>query len=216
MDSFGSPSSCMNEVDQLRGLAESCWRRGWAPAGSCSFSMVLDRQPMKLLTTVGNSCRGTLQVADFAIVDQSAEPTDGSSLIPTDETKLHAWLAQNRQANVIAQTHSVWSALLADRFGPLEGVLLEGYELLQRLPGVASKAHSEWLPIVMFYDQSPLVEAAERTLNDVPVEITSAPRAIVVQQYGLLTWAENTAQAQNQIELFEYFCEYLIRRASFT
>jgi ribulose-5-phosphate 4-epimerase/fuculose-1-phosphate aldolase len=130
------------------------------------------------------------------------------------DTLLHVWLARQQQAQVIVQTHSVWSALLADRFGTLDGVLLENFELLQRLPDADSESHVEWLPIVMSYDQTPLIQAVERTIKDTPAEMTRPPRALLIQKYGMVTWAEDSDKAQNQAELFEYFCEYLVRRAS--
>lgn len=203
-----------SQVEQLRQLAEFCWQRGWLPAGSGGFSQVIDYQPFQMLTIVGNNCRGHLQPEDFAIVDEDANPTHHTSAKVSPETAFHIWLARQHQARVIIQTYSVWSSLLADRFGPLDGVLLEGHGLLQRLPGVETKTHAEWLPIVMFYDETPLIQAAERTMNDLPAETSRPPRAMVIQQQGMYTWAEDSATAQNQVELFEHFCEYLIRRAS--
>jgi methylthioribulose-1-phosphate dehydratase len=202
------------QIDELRRLAQLCWQRGWSPAGSGSFSLVIDRQPFRMLTTIGHTCRGHLQPADFAIVDDHANPIYTTTHKQFKETLLHVWLARQQQAQVIVQTHSVWSVLLADRFGPLDGVLLEGFQLLQRLPDAESESHVEWLPIVMSYDQAPLIQAVERAFNDTPAEMTRPPRACLIQQYGMLTWADDSDKVQNQAELFEYFAEYLVRRAS--
>lgn len=167
-----------------------------------------------MLTTRGSSCRGKLLAEDFEIVYDEHPSTLADSTAFSRETALHLWLAQHHQAGAIVQTHSIWSLLLADRYGPLEGIMLEGYDLLQRLPNLETKSPVEWLPIVSFYDQTPLIQAIERTMKDSPTELSRPPRAMVLQQQGLLTWAADINEAHRQAELFEYFCEYWVRKAS--
>lgn len=209
--------SLASDVEQLQSLADFCGQQGWSPAGSGLISLVIDRSPFRMLTTKRQSAK--LRPDDLLLTEAHADPAhaDPAQASTGDRTalhRLHQWIAQRFNADVILQTHSVWSALLADRFGPLDGVLLEGFELLQRLSGVQSSAHVEWLPIAMLYDRSSLIQAVERTLQDTPSEISLPVRAMVVQHHGLLTWASSCEEVQKQAELFEYFCEYLIRRAS--
>ena len=208
-------------IAQLIKVSQLCWQRGWTRAGTCSYSAVLNHQPLQLLTTTTSKCRSALVPADFSIVDgdafASAIDTAGSSQADAD---IHSWIAKHRNnnatpANAILQTQSVWSALLADRFNTLDGVLLEDHQLLGSLSGQFSQKTSRavWLPIIpRGKDSAEQLTLIEKALQFQPSDC-APPTAMIIQHHSLFTWATDIATAYRQIEIFEYFCEYLVRKA---
>lgn len=143
-------------IAQLTKIAQLCWQRGWTRAGSCSYSAVLNRQPLQLLTTASCTCRSALVPSDFSIVndDVLSSAVDAAGSTQADAA-IHGWIATHRNsdatpANAILQTQSVWSGLLADRFNTLDGVLLEDHQLLGSLVTQSSEktTRAVWLPII--------------------------------------------------------------------
>ncbi len=209
-------------IAQLSKITQLCWHRGWTRAGSCSYSYVLKLQPLQLLTTTTCNCRSALVPSDFSIVDDGAHshalnaPTSNQA-----DAAIHGWIAKHRScdvtpANAILQTQSVWSGLLADRFNTLDGVLLEDHQLLGSLAGQSSEkvARAVWLPIIpRGKDSVEQLELIEKALHFQPSDCLP-PTAMIIQHHSLFTWATDIATAYRQVEIFEYFCEYLVRKAA--
>lgn len=212
-------------IGQLTKIAQLCWQRGWTRAGSCSYSAALNFQPLKLLTTTTRNCRSALGSSDFSIVDadaiSDATCAAGSNQV---DAAIHGWIAKHRNsdvtpANVILQTQSVWSGLLADRFNTLDGVLLEDHQLLSSLARPLDVKSSDrstravWLPIIpLGKDSAEQLELIEKALQFQPSDCLP-PTAMIIQHHSLFTWATDIATAYRQVEIFEYFCEYLVRKA---
>jgi ribulose-5-phosphate 4-epimerase/fuculose-1-phosphate aldolase len=209
-------------IAQLTKIAQLSWQRGWTRAGSCSYSGVLNHQPLQLLTTTSSTCRSALVPSDFSIVDDvaisDALTAPGSNQA---DAAIHGWIAKHRNsdvtpANAILQTQSVWSGLLADRFNTLDGVLLEDHQLLSILAGRPSEkaAHAVWLPIIpRGKDSAEQLTLIEKALQFQPSDCLP-PTAMIIQHHSLFTWATDIATAYRQVEIFEYFCEYLVRKAA--
>lgn len=205
-------------AEQLIELGRSCWRRGWTRAGSCCYSLLSPSEPTKLTAVTSRRCRGQLSVADIQSVDLEQCHSINADL------GLHAWMVRRHsvagESLAILQTQSVWSNLLADRFATLDGVLLEDHQLLASLDAISlrqdtnhSAKRGHWLPIVpraANLDQQ--IAELEKALSFTPTDCYS-PRAFVVHGNSLMTWAKDLEAAYQQAEIFEYFCEYLIRRA---
>ncbi len=213
-------------IAQLSKIAQLCWHRGWTRAGSCSYSQVLKLQPLQLLTTTTCNCRSALGPSDFSIVDDGAMSDANSTAASYQaDAAIHGWLTKHRNsdatpANAILQTQSVWSGLLADRFNTLDGVLLEDHQLLGSLAGPNNSSKSDrsaaravWLPIIpRGKDSVEQLALIEKALQFQPSDC-SPPTAMIIQHHSLFTWATDIATAYRQVEIFEYFCEYLVRKA---
>ncbi len=213
-------------IAQLTKIAQLCWQRGWTRAGTCSYSEVLNRQPLKILTTTSSTCRSALVPSDFSIVDDEALSNSINTTASNQaDAATHGWIAKHRNsdatpANAILQTQSVWSGLLADRFNTLDGVLLEDHQLLGSLAGPPEVSSSDrstravWLPIIpRGKDSAEQLALIEKALQFQPSDC-SPPTAMIIQHHSLFTWATDIATAYRQIEIFEYFCEYLVRKAA--
>lgn len=217
------------EIEKLKLIGQRCWQRGWTRSGSCNYSSLVEHSPIRLLITNNHQCRSQLADDDFSVIDILTESTAAFSEIATSDPAsqpsivdraIHLWIVANRsfesKSLTVIQTQSVWSALLADRFATLDGVLLEKHPLLSQLTQTAP-LNAHWLPIVPgdSHDNQPDQQIAhiESALSFTPSEC-QPPRAIIVQNNSLFTWAPDPNLAFRQAEIFEYFCEYLVRRAS--
>lgn len=205
-------------TERLIELGRRCWQRGWTRAGSCCYSLLSPDQPTKLTAVTSRHCRSQLAATDIQSVELNQCPVISADL------GLHAWIAKRYsvvgQPLAILQTQSVWSNLLADRFSTLDGVLLEDHQLLVTLDVISlshetthSAKRGYWLPIVpRSADYAKQIAELEKALQFTPTDCYS-PRAFIIQGNSLMTWAKDFEAAYQQAEIFEYFCEYLIRRA---
>lgn len=213
-------------IAQLTKIAQLCWHRGWTRAGSCSYSAVLKCPPLQLLTTTSSTCRSALVPSDFSIVDDEALSNSINTTASNQaDAATHGWIAKHRNsdatpANAILQTQSVWSGLLADRFNTLDGVLLEDHQLLGSLAGPPEVSSSDrstravWLPIIpRGKDSAEQLALIEKALQFQPSDCLP-PTAMIIQHHSLFTWATDIATAYRHVEIFEYFCEYLVRKAA--
>lgn len=205
-------------AQQLIEIGRSCWQRGWTRAGSCCYSLLSTEEPTKLIAVTSRRCRSQLTAADI----QPVELTQCHSI--SADLALHAWVAKRYsvagQPLAVLQTQSVWANLLADRFATLDGVLLEQHQLLESLSTLSlreSTTHNEkrghWLPIVpRGADLDKQIAELEKALQFTPTDCY-LPQAFIIHGNSMLTWAKDLETAYQQAEIFEYFCEYLIRRA---
>jgi ribulose-5-phosphate 4-epimerase/fuculose-1-phosphate aldolase len=202
------------EIASLQQVGQLFSQRGWTRAGCCSYSLVVQSDPCKILITTGSTCRSKLSEADFLLVDISPGEKAVSSL-PTRDIALHRWLVKHQQAAAIVQTQSVWCNLLGERFLSLDGVLFESHELLRRLSVRGNVAQAVWLPIAVYQHEAvEQLATIEKALGDTPTEFCSTqPIALIIQRDSLLTWAPSLEQAVLQAEALEYCCELMVRRA---
>src|SRR5262249_4928641 len=130
--------------------------RGWVLGTSGNFSAVLSKDPLKLAITASSVHKGRLTAADILRCDEggverpveSAGPDRPAPRPPSAETLLHFEVARRRRRGAVLHTHSVWTTILSDMYGPDGGFAIEGYEMLKGLAGVSSHEHREWIPIV--------------------------------------------------------------------
>ena len=170
--------------------------RGWSLATSSNYSVVLERDPLRLLLTASGKDKGKLHKADFVIVDEQgrlAAPTDQR---PSAETLLHVVLARQPCVGAVLHTHSVWGTLLSDWRSAAGFVRICGYEMLKGLEGVRSHEFSLDLPI---FDNTQeiavLAELVEQRLNDPERPLQYG---FLIHRHGLYTWGRDLAEGANE------------------
>jgi methylthioribulose-1-phosphate dehydratase len=107
----------------------------------------------------------------------------------------------------VVHTHSVWSAIVSEVFGPDGGVALRGFEILKGLAGVLTHAHEEWLPIVgNSQDWGADAQAVVQVLR-------AAPRChgFLIRRHGLYTWGHDPGEAGRHLEVLEFLLEVVGR-----
>jgi methylthioribulose-1-phosphate dehydratase len=81
-------------------------KEGWSRATSSNYSVVLSRDPLRLLITASGKDKGALTPADFVIVDERGQPIDPQDNKPSAETLLHVAAAERPGVGAVLHTHS--------------------------------------------------------------------------------------------------------------
>ena len=118
---------------------------------SGNFSVVIDRDPLRLAITPSATFKGELRADQILEMDERARGASRRRRArgPSAEALLHVEIVRARGAGAVLHTHSIWSTLLSDAHSAMRGgFAIEGYEMLKGLEGVRTHEHREWLPIV--------------------------------------------------------------------
>ena len=180
---------------------------------SGNFSVVIDRDPLRLAITPSSTFKGELR--------GRRDPGDGracgagrrtSRARASAEALLHLEIVRARGAGAVLHTHSIWSTLLSERFGEADGLFIEGYEMLKGLEGVRTHEHREWLPIVANdQDMVRLSDVVRGVLDRNP-----AAHGFLLRRHGLYTWGADLPQAVRHVEILEFLLEVVGRSSQLT
>lgn len=191
-------------AQELCEVAHRFAHRGWALGGAGRFSVVLRREPMRLLVTPEGSDRAMLEPADCAVAEQ--EHPDK----PLVGFELHELLVRHANAGAVLYTQSPAALALSDAYAAQGGLMLEGYDLLHRFAD-NQRPQRQWLPIIQHRSDSP---APRRQLV---AQLTDAKHparfGLLVRRCGLLSWGANLSQAARHAELLETLLATLVSRA---
>jgi methylthioribulose-1-phosphate dehydratase len=185
--------------------------RGWVLGTSGNFSTVVSRKPLKLIITASSVSKGDIRAADVLLIGASGTPIGRTGARPSAETALHVAVARTREAGAVLHTHSVWSTMLSEHFGPDGGLRLTGFEMLKGLEGVRTHDHSEWIPIL---DNDQDIPALARRVEAMLVQ-SPAVHGFLLRGHGLYTWGDDLAQARRHVEIFEFLLETTGRMQTF-
>ena len=145
------PDNFTDAAAQLVTIGKRFDARGWVLGTSGNFSIVVDEEPVRLAITRSGSHKGELTIDDIVEVGDAGTSLGAGAGTPSAETRLHLEIVAARPAAAVMHTHSIWSTLLSDRLasgGGVEGIEIEGYEMLKGLAGVTTHEHREWIPIL--------------------------------------------------------------------
>lgn len=204
---------------ELAAIGTEFHRRGWSVGTSSNYSVVLDRDPLRLLVTASGRDKGRLTPRDFVIVDERGEPAEphspGEPAPPKSsaETLLHVVIAEGLpDVGAILHTHSVWGTLLSRLDGDQGGIAIEGYEMLKGLEGVCTHEHRQWVPIFENTQQIPTLAAELRERIACAEEPHAAlGHGFLIRGHGLYTWGRNLFEARRHVEILEFLFECVAR-----
>ena len=181
--------------------------RGWVLGTSGNFSVVVSREPLRLVITSSGISKGELTADGIVEIDQAGQLTTPGTGRPSAEALLHVEIVRARGAGAVLHTHSMWSTLLSDRHMAGRGLVVEGYEMLKGLQGVATHEHREWIPILE-NDQD-----MERLAGKVRAALIEHPgsHAFLLRRHGMYTWGETLSQAVRHVEIVEFLLEAVAR-----
>jgi methylthioribulose-1-phosphate dehydratase len=195
---------------QLSAIGRRFYSRGWALGTSGNFSAVVERKPLRLAMTASSVAKGSLTRTDILPCDERGRVVGGRGK-PSAETLLHVEVVRRRGAGAVLHTHSVWSTMLSESWaGSTDGALvIEGYEMLKGLAGVASHDHREVIPILENDQDIPrLAVRVGETLDRHP-----DAHAFLLRRHGLYTWGETLADAERHVEILEFLFEVVGRNS---
>jgi methylthioribulose-1-phosphate dehydratase len=200
----------VEQIDALRDVGAVFWQRGWSVGTSSNYSVVVSRDPLELLVTASGKDKGRLTRGDFVRIAASGKPVADGQPKSSAETLLHIVAASQPGVGAVLHTHSIWSTLLSEWYGPAGGLAIAGYEMLKGLEGIATHEHREWVPILENDQDMPRLADRVRGL------LTAEPHihAFLLRRHGLYTWGESISQAVRHVEILEFLLEAVARTDS--
>jgi methylthioribulose-1-phosphate dehydratase len=191
-----------NIAELLADCGRAFYARGWVLGTSGNFSVVVSREPLRLLITPSGVDKGRLTAEQMLEVDAEGQVIEGVGR-PSDETGLHLAVVRVRRAGAVLHTHSIWNTVMSEAVAGQGGLAIEGYEMLKGLAGVHSHTHREWLPILEnSQDTKALAVAVENVLRQNP-----ATHGFLLRGHGLYTWGIDLGQARRHLEILEFLLE---------
>jgi len=193
---------------QLAEIGRRFYARGWVLGTSGNFSAVVGRKPLRLAITASAVPKGGLTRTDILQCDDRGRVM-GRAGKPSAETLLHVEVVRRRGAGAVLHTHSVWSTMLSESWAARTGgaLVIEGYEMLKGLAGVASHDHRELVPILENDQDIPrLAVRVGENLDRYP-----EAHAVLLRRHGLYTWGETLADAERHVEILEFLLEVVGR-----
>lgn len=198
------------EVRALQDIGALFYARGWSVGTSSNYSVVLGRDPLRLLLTASGKDKRNLSSTDFLIVDESGAAAETTDAKPSAEALLHVVAANQPGVDAVLHTHSVWATLLSDHFFRDGGLAIEGYEMLKGLSGITTHEHREWVPI--FENTQDIPSLAEKVKARFADPKSPRARGYLIRNHGLYTWGRDLAEARRHIEIFEFLFEVVARK----
>jgi methylthioribulose-1-phosphate dehydratase len=184
--------------------------RGWVLGTSGNFSVVTERDPLRLAITQSATFKGELRSDHILEMDERATILRGSEgARPSAEALLHVEIVRARNAGAVLHTHSIWSTLLSDVHGDQGGFAIDGFEMLKGLEGVRTHQHREWLPIVDNDQDIPRLSTVVRDVLDRERHV----HGFLIRNHGLYTWGADLPQAVRHVEIVEFLLEVIGRRS---
>ena len=197
-------------IEGLRTTGHQFWTRGWSFGTSSNYSVVLSRDPLRLIVTASGKDKGHLEFHDFVVVNELGEPEPSGQAKSSAETMLHCSAALHRHAGAVLHTHSIWGTVLSDHFGPHQGILIEGFEFLKGLEGIGTHETTLWLPIFENTQDIPKLQ------RQVEAYWASDPTRLcfgyLIRKHGMYTWGKDLPAAVRHMEVLEFLLECIGRR----
>jgi methylthioribulose-1-phosphate dehydratase len=185
-------------------------RRGWSLATSSNYSVVLGREPLRLLITASGKDKGRLTPRDFLQIDEGGRAVASTPLRPSAETALHVMLARRAGVGAVLHTHSVWATLLSDEYAAASGFAIEGYEMLKGLAGVATHEQRVWVPVFANTQDIPALAQGVQRYLDAPDQ--PPIHGFLIGRHGLYAWGRDLDEARRHVEAFEFLFEVVGRK----
>ena len=205
-----TPPTVREGAEALRDVAALFYQFGWSRGTSSNYSILLRRDPFRLLLTASGKDKRRLKPTDFVVVDETGRPVAPTDERPSAETGLHLVLAAQPGVGCVLHTHSVWGTLLSDLYAPAGGFRVEGYEMLKGLTGVKTHEHGEWVAI--FENTQDIAALARRLAERLIDPVHTLTYGFLIRRHGLYTWGRDVEQARQHVEIFEFLFEVVARR----
>ena len=190
------------KADELIAAGRFIDGKGWVPATSGNFSAKLSDGNIAI--TVSGRHKGQLQQEDIMLIDADGNSLDGKK--PSAETLLHTILYRRYpHVRAVLHPHSI-NATLAARLFKNE-IVLEDYELLKALPGIATHETRLTIPIFANDQDIPRLAAVVESYLDRHDDT----HAYIIASHGFYTWGDSVSSALRHLEALEFLFDCEIR-----
>ena len=121
--------------------------RDWCDSTGGNFSVVVHRQPLRLLMAPSGVDKGSVMAAELIEVNQNGLVVDGEGRASA-ETLMHLRIIDACAAGAVLHTHSLAGTLLSRVQSDRGGVHLEGWEMLKGIKGISTHQSEITIPII--------------------------------------------------------------------
>ena len=175
-------------------------RRGWCDGTGGNFSLVVSRDPLRLLMAPSGVDKGQVRPEQLIEVDANGSVVSGQGRASA-ETLMHLTIVNICGSGAVLHTHSSTATLLSQRAKQAGKITLEGWEMLKGLKGISTHEARVSIPVIA-NDQD--LKRLSRVAASLARE---APHALLVAGHGLYAWGENLTDAQRHVEIIEFLLE---------
>lgn len=177
-------------------------RRGWCDGTGGNFSVVLDRDPLRLLMAPSGVDKGSVRAGELIVVDGAGQVVRGEGCASA-ETLLHLEIVVRCGAGAVLHTHSQAATLLSRwaLAGANGAIVLEQLEMLKGLEGVTTHDTAVHLP-VLANDQ----DLRRLSVRAAPL-LAAAPQGLLIAGHGLYAWGSDLFTARRHLEILEFLLE---------
>ncbi|HJN36200.1 MAG: methylthioribulose 1-phosphate dehydratase [Prochlorococcus sp.] len=175
-------------------------QRGWCDGTGGNFSVVISRDPLKLLMAPSGVNKGALTSRGLIEVDGDGDVLIGEGRASA-ETMMHLKIVESAQAGAVLHTHSPTATCLSRHHRKNGGIIIEGLEMLKGLRGISTHDTSITLPII---DNS---QSLEELTDSAHPWIKKAPHGLLVAGHGLYAWGKDLEEAHRHVEILEFLLE---------
>lgn len=177
-------------------------RRGWCDGTGGNFSLVLDRDPLRLLMAPSGVDKGSVRAGELIVVDGAGLVVRGEGRASA-ETLLHLEIVVRCGAGAVLHTHSQAATLLSRwAVASADGaIVLEQLEMLKGLEGVTTHDTAVHLP-VLANDQD-----LRRLSDRAGPLLAAAPQGLLIAGHGLYAWGSDLFTARRHLEILEFLLE---------
>lgn len=182
-------------------------QKGWSPATSTNYSMRNPSVANEMYISKSGVDKQFFTANDFMLCETNGIPLPAySSLKPSAETAIHAWLYQrNSETQCILHTHSLFGTVLSKNLHEKgeRHLRFSGYEVQKAFPGIDTHESIVDIPILANeQDMAKFIGTLEHNFEELP-----ASNCFLMAGHGLYTWGKNLAEAKRHLEA----CEFLMQ-----
>lgn len=185
---------------QLIRVIRTLHGRGWCDGTGGNFSLVCNRDPLRLLMAPSGVDKGSVEADDLIEVNVAGTVIRGQGKASA-ETLMHLQIIKQCAAGAVLHTHSHNGTLLSRLHQRAGHLKLEGWEMLKGLTGIETHDTSVELPILN-NDQN-LEHLSEQASH----RLGKAPSGLLVAGHGLYAWGNDLFEAQRHTEIIEFLLE---------
>ena len=197
-------------ASELQEVGRLFYDRGWSLGTSSNYSVVLQREPLRLLITASGRDKRRMTDRDFVVVDESGRPLDSRMPLPSAETLLHVVTTQQGGVGSVLHTHSVWATVLSDALFTQGFVDIAGYEMLKGLSGITT--HDCRVCLEIFDNSQDIPDLAGRVGDRFSDADNPLRFGFLIRGHGLYTWGRDLDEARRHVEILEFLLEVRGRR----
>lgn len=210
LDFKQTDTSLDKSKDDIVALSHLFYAKNWSLATSSNYSMVLSKEPLRLLITASGKDKQYLCKNDFVTVDANGDLTDSEhgEQKQSAETLLHTVIGARPGVGAVLHTHSVACTVLSNKYCSKGHIEIQGFEMIKAisLDGV-KVSHETCIKLPIFANSQDMVALSKLVDHN----YDSLPKGFLIAGHGLYAWGKDLSEAKRHVEGYEFLFEVLLK-----